>query len=146
MWPYFSGMMASGMSESKEMKLSLPHSSPSIGLLVDYFYGELDFLGYEEAVELLLLANVYSLPNLLERAKYRVLNTPLDVETCLMGWRKGYELDDEEVRMYCAQYYVSNIATFGQSPSFKSMSQDELAQLVQDAAIMSEPKVEEATT
>lgn len=136
-WPYFDNLMNSGMTEASKMSLALPHSSKSVMLLVDYCYGDLEVLEFDEAAEVLFLGNMYGLPDLEKCAEIRILRTPLDVGTCLLGWRRGYDTNNAAIREYCAKYYLSKLATFSQSTGFNEMAKDELAQLVLDASLQS---------
>ncbi|KAG5360696.1 hypothetical protein CJU89_3777 [Yarrowia sp. B02] len=102
LWPFFKRMMDSNMKEETQKKLKLPMPRSTLEALLRYMYGEdLDF-EFRDAANLIVFAQMYDIPELLELADGEVECTPMDIGQAIYVWRKSFEAQNEDVRDYAS--------------------------------------------
>lgn len=132
-WPYFAKLTSSETAKIKEGAWAMPYGSAWVFPLIKYCYGELQTMNFEEATGAMILAQRYSLPELSQIVQRHILGSPLNIETCLMGWKRAFEANNAVVRMYCARHYYQHMNQLGISKTYAEMTKDELIQLGIDA-------------
>lgn len=102
LWPFFKVMVDSNMEErySKRVTLSMPKST--LDVLVQYLYGEELDLHFEDAANLIVCAQMYDLPELLDIASEKVKQETLTIQQAIHLWHKAFEANNDDIREYAA--------------------------------------------
>lgn len=133
--PFFAAMMDSKMSESSENRLEIPYPHSWVEAMVSYFYGEPFEVDFEQATGLLILADVYDIPELQRLAVSQIKSERLDMSKCLAGWKNAFEAQNEEMRAYFAAFARRQLDKLEQSAEFlHDMSQQEAVELMLDVS------------
>lgn len=128
-WPFFRALMDSNMEEVTEKKLVLPYPLEWIEIMVCFLYEEeqeVKKMTFEQALGGLVLSNVYNIPGLEEVAKGRVLKESLDVAKGVLGWKLGYEAQNEEIQLHMARFLSKRREDLRGSKEWKKLSQEEV--------------------
>lgn len=136
LWPFFKGMVESNMEETsnKRVKLSMPKSTMDV--LVRYLYGEELNLQFEDAANLIVYAQMYDLPELLEIATTKVKSVTLTIQQAIYLWRKAFEAKNEDVRGYSAgkiEVLIPKTSDF--NGEIESLEKNEVVSLFSDVAV-----------
>lgn len=136
LWPFFRGMVDSKMEESthKNVKLSVPKST--LEEIVRYLYGEELELQFEDAANLIVSAQMYDLPELLELATKEVKKVEMSIEQAVYLWRKSFEARNEDVRDYASKRIsklMTEIDDF--NDKIEHLEKIELVSLFQDISV-----------
>ncbi|VBB88788.1 Conserved hypothetical protein [Yarrowia lipolytica] len=102
--PFFAAMIDANMIDSREKRLEIPYPHAWVEVMVSYFYGEPFEAEFEQATGLLVLADVYDIPELRHLAVFRIKTEELDMTKCLTGWRNAFEAQNEQMREYFAAF------------------------------------------
>lgn len=132
-WPYFAKLTSSEPAKIKEGAWAMPYGSTWVFPLIKYCYGDLETMNFEEATGALILAQRYDLPELSQIVQRHILGSPLNIETCLLGWKRAFEGNNSVVRMYCARHYYQNMNQLAISNTYAELTKEELIQLGIDA-------------
>lgn len=135
LWPFFKGMVDSKMEETtnKRVKLNMPKSTMDV--LVRYLYGEDLNLQFDDAANLIVYAQMYDLPELLDLATEKVKQMTLSIQQAIYLWRKAFEAKNESVRAYSANKIEGLIPeTKNFNAQIESLEKIELLSLFSDAA------------
>lgn len=133
--PFFAAMMDSKMSESSLQKLDMPHPHLWVEAMVSYFYGEPFEVEFEQATGLLILADVYDIPELLRLAVARVKSEQLDMTKCLAGWKNAFDAQNDEIRAYFAAFARKQWNELEQSAELlHGLTQEEAVELMLDVS------------
>lgn len=136
LWPFFKGMVDSNMEEkaNKRVKLSTPKSTMNV--LVRYLYGEELNLQFEDAANLVVYAQMYDLPELLEIAITKVKKVTMTIQQAIYLWRKAFEAKNEDVRGYSAGKIEGLIPETGDfNAQIESLDKNEVVSLFSDVAV-----------
>ncbi|KAG5359871.1 hypothetical protein CJU90_5714 [Yarrowia sp. C11] len=132
-WPYFAKLTSSEPAKIKEGAWAVPYGSTWVFPLIKYCYGELETMTFEEASGALVLAQRYDLPELSQILQRHLLGSPLNIETCLLGWKRAFEAKNTVVRHYCARHYYQHMNELAISKTYTELTREELVQLGIDA-------------
>ncbi|KAG5356416.1 hypothetical protein CJU89_6156 [Yarrowia sp. B02] len=130
--PFFAAMMDSQMAESSKMEMEVPYPHSWVEALVSFFYGEPFEVAYEQATGLLVLSDVYDVPELRRLAMARIKAEELDVPKCLSGWKHAFEAQDEEMRAFFAAFARRKLDEMDRSGMLRDLSQEEAVELMLD--------------
>lgn len=135
LWPFFRGMVDSKMEESthKNVKLSMPKST--LEEVVRYLYGEELQFHFEDAANLVVSAQLYDLPELLERATKKIKGVTMTLEQALYLWKKSFEAQNLNVRNYASKRIsklMTEIDDF--NDKIEHLEKNELLVLFQDVS------------
>lgn len=131
-WPFFKALMDSNMQETAEKRLLLPYPLAWIEPVASYLYEEPLEMSFEQALGVLVVSNVYDLPGLGEIAQKRILKEPLNVVKAALGWKRAFEAQCEDVRMYMAKWLRESVDEFYKSKEWKEFSDEEVGQFEED--------------
>lgn len=135
LWPFFKGMVDSKMEETanKRVKLNMPKSTMDV--LVRYLYGEDLNLKFDDAANLIVYAQMYDLPELLDLATEKVKQVTLSIQQAIYLWRKAFEAKNDSVRTYSANKIEGLIPqTKDFNAQIESLEKIELLSLFSDVA------------
>lgn len=132
-WPYFAKLTSSEPAKMKEGAWAMPYGSKWVLPVIKYCYGELETMDFEEATGALILAQRYDLPELARIVQRHILGSPMNIETCLLGWKRAFEGNNGVVRMYCARHYYQHMNQLAISKTYAELTKEELIQLGIDA-------------
>lgn len=136
LWPFFKGMVDSNMEETsnKRVKLSMPKSTMDV--LVRYLYGEELSLQFEDAANLIVYAQMYNLPELLDIATTEVKSVAHTIQQAIYLWCKAFEAKNEDVRGYSAGKIEGLIPkTSDFNGEIESLEKSEVVSLFSDVAV-----------
>lgn len=85
---------------ARSVKLSMPHST--LRALVRYLYGEQLDLSFKDAAYLILYAQVYELPELLDLCIDKVKSSQMSIGDALHLWEMSYEAENEHMREHAS--------------------------------------------
>lgn len=100
LWPFFKGMVGSNMKEVADETASFPMPKSTLEATVRYLYGEDLELTFEDAANLIVFAQMYGLPELLEIATNKVKAVTMDIDQSVLLWRKSFEAKNDDVKDY----------------------------------------------
>lgn len=138
LWPFFKTMMQSEMKEAAENELELPMPHSTLEVIVRYLYGQDMSLLRGDATRLVVFAQMYDLPELLNIAIAKVKQSSwfLSTREVVYLWQKCNEANNIELREFAtarlAQLMPDN-TKFGED--IKDLGRDELSCLLQDLCI-----------
>lgn len=139
-WPFFAAMMDSHMAESAEKTMSIPYPKSWVEAMVSYFYAESRELSFEDSTGLLIIAQMYDVPELLAQAMRRITYEEMNIGQGLAAWRSAFEAKNEDVQMYCAEVIHEGLENLPHSRELLTeLAQEELVQLFMDIANTKSP-------
>lgn len=137
-WPYFRMIENSGMAESKSGTLFIPEPVAWVRALVEYLYtNEVSDLTVDNTTGLLILSNVYRLPELRERCLSWIQSCALTAEIAVTLWRRSKTAQEPVLEHNAATYCLQNWGKCVQAEHFMDLSKDELIALCQQAPVTS---------
>lgn len=126
-WPFFKNTLESNMTETRSRTLLLNHPVSWIEAMVSHFYDERKQLDFDTAVGVLVVAQIYQVPDLLTQAITRIKEEDMDIHQALQVWKQVGQVDNSAVKEYCANKIRLMMSTLYNS----STSQDLLSDLTQ---------------
>lgn len=133
LWPFFKGMLASNMQEVADGFVKFPMPRTTLEVIVRYLYGEELSLKFEDAANLIVFAQMYDLPELLEIATVEVKKDVLTITKAVLLWRKGFEANNEDVRDFASGHIDTLMSeTKDFHGKISHLEKDELLCLLQD--------------
>lgn len=138
LWPFFKKMMQSEMKEATENELELPMPLSTLEVIVEYLYGQRMSVLLGDATRLVVFAQMYDLPEMLNIAiaKIKDFSHIFTAREAVYLWQKSNEADNSELRE-CATARLAQLkpdnTTF--SEDIKDLEKDELAALLQNLFI-----------
>lgn len=105
-WPFFKGLMSNECIEKTEKTLHLNFSSDWVKLMVSHIYKQPLTLTFDEATGMVLLSNMYLLPELGEIASEQIhslVTEETTLEDLLIGWERSREASNEELKKFFAK-------------------------------------------
>lgn len=135
-WPFFKGLMTNECIEKTERTLRLDFPSEWVKLMVAHIYKQPLKLSFDEATGMVLLSDMYLLPELGDIAAEQI-KTLVDEKTCLedllLGWDRSREASHEELR----QLFAKGIAQknpMAQMDLFRGLEEGKLLELYFDTS------------
>lgn len=114
-WPYFESKMNNDCLDKRNRVLTLDYPDSWVQKLVSYLYGEELKLSFDEKTGLMVLGELYQLPDLVEPKTGEILAVP-DNTVCLSevvsGWKRANEASNEKIRMHLASLVVQKRSKF----------------------------------
>lgn len=114
-WPYYESMMENDCLEKTEKVLKLDYPEMWVQKLICYLYGEELELKYEEMTGLMLLGELYQLPELVELMTAEILavsESSLSLLEVVSGWKRANEASNEKIRRHLARMVVLKRSEF----------------------------------
>lgn len=134
-WPYFKAVIDSKMSESENKQLEINYPASWVEAMVSYFYGEPFDVNFDNATGLLILSDVYDIPELQHLAVARIKKEELDMTKCLNGWKNAFEAQNTDMREYFGKYVREKLVDLDKSRNLlKEMTQEEAVELMLDVS------------
>lgn len=137
MWPFFETMVTSEMKEAAENQVDLPVPTSTLETMVQYLYGEELDMEFGDAARLVVFAQMYDLPELLDIAVDEITQTTLDVSQAVLVWRQSFEAKNDDLKIHAAaklEALMPNMTTF--RDELKDLDKDELLTLLQDLCMV----------
>lgn len=103
LWPFFRGMVESNMKEVAQKCVKLPIPNSTLDVMVRYFYGENLELGLDDAANLIVAAQMYDLPELLNIAITKVKSEELEMSQAVYVWQKSFEAQNDDLRSHASK-------------------------------------------
>lgn len=135
-WSFFKGLMSNECIEKTEGTLRLDFSSDWVKLMVAHVYKQPLELSFDEATGMVLLSNMYLLPELGEIAAdniKRLVDDKTCLEDLLLGWDRSREASHEELKQLFAKM-IAKKAPMGQTDLFKGWEEVKLLELYFDTS------------
>lgn len=123
-WPFFRTMMQNDCAESNDKVLRLDYPADWLEVLVSFIYGQDADMSFEQAAGLLVVAQMYQLPELVDMATAKIVNSPKDsisLEAALTGWKLAFEAQNEKATAFLAGIVAAKQSQFGQSDEEKAL-------------------------
>ncbi|KAG5365785.1 hypothetical protein CJU89_0175 [Yarrowia sp. B02] len=118
---------------SNKHPVQLQASYVIVELIVRYFYGQPLEMTFEDATHLILVAQMYGLPELQKQATIKIRGEKMTGEQCVMAWKKCVEANNDGLRQYCACEMRKVMTDVLESPAlYESLSKDELSLILAD--------------
>lgn len=137
-WSFFSNMMESNMSEVSSKKLTLDYPVEWIEAIVSLFYDEKKPLDFDTATGVVIVAQMYDIPELLTQAMRRIKQEDMDVHLAINSWQK-VKLHNKAVSDHCAGQAKQKIANLHNSTdaqnALNELSQLELIELLNNLSL-----------
>lgn len=109
-WPYFESMMSNDCLEKRDRVLTLDYPELWVQKLVSYLYGEELKLDFDEMTGLMVLGELYQLPDLVELMTGEILAVPdntVSLSEVVSGWKRANEASNDKIRLHLARAIVS---------------------------------------
>lgn len=133
LWPFFRGMVESKMKEVTQKCVKLPIPKSTLDVLVRYFYGEALELELEDAANLIVAAQMYDLPELLEIATTKVESEEMEMAQAVYVWQKSFEAQNEDLRDHASKRIEALMPdTENFDDSIQHLAKKQLVCLLQD--------------
>lgn len=125
-WPFFKAMMQNDCVESNDKVLKLDYPADWVEVLVSFIYGQDVKMDFEQATGLLIVAEMYQLPKLVEMATEEIMsssssNDSISLEDALTGWKRAFEAHNDQVTAFLAGKVAAKQSQFGQSDEEKAV-------------------------
>lgn len=138
LWPFFKAMMDSEMTEAQsgEMKLPMPHST--LETIVRFMYDEDLELGFDDAARMVVFADMYELPELLEVAVERVKREDMSIKQTVFLWQRCFEAKNDGLRKYASgklEKMMSKVTAEVYDEEIEGLEKDELSCLFKDVCL-----------
>lgn len=127
--PFFAAAIDSRMIEAEENSIDLPFPKPTIEVAARYLYGQSLEMDFDEAAHLLVMAQMYDLPELLSLAVERAKKEPLDAQKAILLWQKAFEARNEDMRGYSMVEITQMKLEISDSKLLEGLSREELLSL-----------------
>jgi hypothetical protein len=130
--PYFNGMFASDMRESRDGAVTLPFlDSKTFETLLDFFYGGKDIATADNAEDILRAANLMQIGCLQKRCE-EVLCETLEESNCIEFWKlsRQYSCSQLEKEAWCL--LRSDFPAMAKLQSFLTLDIDEVIGILKD--------------
>lgn len=114
-WPYFESMMENDCLEKRDKVLTLDYPDSWVQKLVSYLYGEELELNFDEKTGLMVLGELYQLPDLVELMTGEILAVPdttVSLSEVVSGWKRANEASNEKIRRRLAKTIVLKRSEF----------------------------------
>lgn len=135
-WPFFKGLMSNECIEKTERTLRLDFSSDWVKLMVAHIYKQPLKLSFDEATGMVLLSNMYLLPELGDIAEEQIrtlVNEKTLLEDLLIGWDRSREASHEELKQLFAKR-IAKKDPMRQTDLFKGWEEVKLLELYFDTS------------
>lgn len=134
LWPFIAAAVDSKMVESEENAIDLPFPKSTIEAAVRYLYGQELKLSFEDAANLVVMAQMYDLPELLKLAVERVKNEAMNVTQSILLWQKAFEAKNDNLREFCAKKIKTKRTDVSNTTLLKDLDRDEVVELFVDVS------------
>lgn len=138
-WEFFENMLESKMSEATTSTLRLRYPVEWIEALVSHFYDERKSMDFETATGVVIVAQIYDVPELLVQAMRRIKEEDMDIHQALLGWKRAHLVENKAVRDYCAKRISSEMSKLSSSKTSQAilgdLTQLEFVQLLNDLSL-----------
>lgn len=136
LWPFFAKMMQSNMKEATDNELELPMPKAVLDEIVGYLYGHYIYPPFDVAAQLVVFAQMYDLPELLDMAIKKVKSVNMKIGQAILLWQKSFEAGNDELKVYAASKLhkaMPNMSNFNEQ--IEGLEKDQLISLFQDLCI-----------
>lgn len=128
------------MTEVSEGYVKFPMPRTTLEVIIRYLYGQPLELEFEDASNLIVFAQMYDLPELLQLATVEVKKNILDLGQAVLLWKKGLEADNENIRDFATNIIRDLISETDDFPAKTShLEKDEQICLLQDLVLQTKP-------
>eukprot|EP00752_Nemacystus_decipiens_P017544 g15723.t1 len=122
--PHFRAMFTSGMRESHEQEVVIPHVRlPIFKILLEYIYADSVEVSLEDAVELFIAADLYTLDRLKGLCELAV-QKGITAENSAAILHTSDDLRASRLRDICMRFVVRHFDTVSKSEGFKMLSRE----------------------
>lgn len=132
LWPFFAAALDSNMKEASENSIDLPFPKSAIEVAVRYLYGQPLKMEFDQAANLLVMAQMYDLPELLRLATARTKSGTLDARQAILLWKKSFEASNEKMRSYAIVKVKQFMPEISDSKLLEGLDREELVSLLMD--------------
>ncbi|KAG5368818.1 hypothetical protein CJU90_1048 [Yarrowia sp. C11] len=131
-WPYFKRTVEHDRPKNI-LRVEMPKST--IEVMVRYLYGQDMKLGFQDAANLLVSAQKYELPELLELVEVHLKCVTPTIQQAFYLWHKAFEAQNEDIRVH-ASGHILTLSPKAESSEFSSLigqlDKDAMARLFSD--------------
>lgn len=125
------------MKEANDKSLNLQCSTSTLEVIVRFFYEQDLKLAFVQAADLIVVAQMYGLSELLEIAITKIKAQKMDVQECLTAWERCQEAKNEELRKYCASKMKPMMSGLvGSGERLDKMAKEDLLVLFMDVSTL----------
>lgn len=140
-WPFFEAMLSSGMRESSENTVQLKAPKSTVEVMMRYLHGQHIDLNFFDAVELVEVAQMYQLPELLAIVERYLSSFDTTLSEAMVLWRQCCEAGNEKLRALAVshiQLLMADTVVF--TRMINKLSRDDMMLLLQDLAAEAQRK------
>ncbi|KAH3680459.1 hypothetical protein WICMUC_000299 [Wickerhamomyces mucosus] len=135
-WPYFQRIIDSGMIESQTNTLFLPEPIEWIKVMIEYLYTDkLSNKDINTITGLLVLSNLYELPNLRKLCINMIYSQGFKIKNVLKIWSRARLIGEQVLQHNAITFCFINWGKIVKTKQFKELTRDELLELFQNAGI-----------
>lgn len=137
-WSFFRDMLDSNMAESSSKTLELDCPVEWIEAIVSHFYEERKKLDFDTAVGVIIVAQMYNVPDLLVDAMRRIKDEKMTHQQAIETWQK-VKMHNKAVGDYCAKQMKENMGELHSDESaqgkLQELTQLELVELLNNLSL-----------
>lgn len=133
-WPFFKNMISHDCQEKTERILRLNFPADWITSMVSHIYNQTVKLTFDQATGLLILAEMYLLPDLtieVERQIRSLVKNETTIEDLITGWERAREANNDKMRRFFA-HKISNKSPRENEDKFKGWEAGKVLELYFD--------------
>lgn len=141
LWPFFAAAISSEMKEAQEKVLEVQCPTSTLEVLVRHVYDQELDLKLEDAANLIVVAQMYNLPELLKVAVQTIKSRDNTFDELLTVWGKSQEAKNDELKSFCARNMTAELVQSEEKVA--ELSKEDLLALFMDVAKLNIGKEEE---
>lgn len=135
-WEFFAAAVKSDMKESTEKVVEIQAPSSTVEVMVRHFYEQDLEMSFQDAANLIVIAKMYDLPELVTLATEKIKSCEKGVDENLTAWQKSLEAENEGLRSYSASKLQEQMPDIVKSKErIDEMSKEDLATLLMDMSL-----------
>lgn len=141
-WEFFAAAAKSDMKEATEKIVEIQAPTTTLEVIVRHFYEQDLDMTFEDAANLVVIAQMYNLPELVTLATEKIKSSKKGVDENLTAWQKSLEAENEELRTYSASKLQSLMPDIAKSKErIDEMSKQDLTTLLMDMSLAAQEDV-----
>lgn len=141
LWSFFAAAINSEMKEAVEKVLQIQCPTSTLEIIVRHIYDQDLELQFEDAANLVVVAQMYNLSELLEIAVTTIKNRENTFDELLTAWEKSQQAQNEELKRFCAKGMLAELVE--SEEKVEKLKKEDLLALFMDVARLSKGEKEE---
>ncbi|KAG5354819.1 hypothetical protein CJU89_6613 [Yarrowia sp. B02] len=135
LWPFFKSMVDSGMREVGDNAVTLCAPKTTLEVIVQHLYDEPLELDFEDAARLVVFAQMYDFPKLLEVSLAKVKAEVLDMGKAVFLWQNAFEAKNADIQEHAAGNIAKLMSTGPSLNEIDGLEKLELVALFKDISL-----------